>query len=545
MAGFSHEMHLRLHGILSDMVCESHGLDGFAHVDEHIAQIRQIIGEENLDGITASVHVPAMLNFQFRGQWITRQVTLIGVDEQSYASVSDCTKYLLHPANRKQLSFTLPEGGYDDRFPYDPGWGHRRARVQFERAYEQELERQSQREQEFSRRLNESADQGLDPQPYGVSAAAAIAPQTEGRSEVRQALGQSEITSAAATSDTLAGDAPPEPPGLEALEPFAPGEADLPPVDGAAADPFLAARADLPANMFDEMKEQYSGIILGIAICSVRQLNEAGKAEDFFLCVPGDDVKVTFPTCGTPPQAVSDTFTIVDLYESKMSEYDSSFAFVPIEKLQQLRGMIDPISGDATVTSIQIKLKQGASLEEARDRLMAAYPAERAPFRVRTWKEMQGPLLHAVELETTILNILLFLIIAVAGFGILATFYMIVVEKTKDVGILKSLGAPSSGVMSIFLGYGLSLGIVGSGVGMVLGLLFVVNINRIARVIEWITGREVFDPTVYYFQEIPTIIEPFTVAWIVAGAMIIAVLASVLPAVRAARLHPVEALRYE
>ena len=79
---------------------------------------------------------------------------------------------------------------------------------------------------------------------------------------------------------------------------------------------------------------------------------------------------------------------------------------------------------------------------------------------------------------------LLFLIIAVAGFGILATFFMIVVEKTRDVGILKSLGAPSGGVMSIFLGYGLSLGTVGSGVGLVLGLLFVDNINKIAGWIE-------------------------------------------------------------
>ncbi len=167
------------------------------------------------------------------------------------------------------------------------------------------------------------------------------------------------------------------------------------------------------------------------------------------------------------------------------------------------------------------------------------------PFHVQSWRDMQGPLLAAVQMETTILNILLFLIIGVAGFGILATFYMIVVEKTRDIGILKSLGASSRGVMSIFLGYGLSLGVVGSGVGVVMGLLFVWKINEIASVIEILTGREVFDPTIYYFQEIPTIINPFTVTWIVFGAMSIAVGASVLPALRAARLHPVEALRYE
>jgi lipoprotein-releasing system permease protein len=133
----------------------------------------------------------------------------------------------------------------------------------------------------------------------------------------------------------------------------------------------------------------------------------------------------------------------------------------------------------------------------------------------------------------------------VAGFGILATFFMIVVEKTRDVGVLKALGAPSGGVMSIFLNYGFALGTVGSGAGIVIGLLFVIYINEIAAGLEWVTGREVFDPTVYYFQEIPAIIDPLTVVLVALGAVLIAVLASVLPALRAARLHPVEALRYE
>ena len=173
------------------------------------------------------------------------------------------------------------------------------------------------------------------------------------------------------------------------------------------------------------------------------------------------------------------------------------------------------------------------------------FPPDIYPYQIQTWKDVQRPLLAAVQLEITILNILLFLIIAVAGFGILATFFMIVVEKTKDIGILKALGAPSRGVMSIFLSYGLSLGFVGAGAGIVLGLLFVSNINEIAGLVERLTGREVFDPTIYYFSEIPTIIDPYTVVWIAVGAMGIAVLASVLPARHAAKLHPVEALRYE
>ena len=91
----------------------------------------------------------------------------------------------------------------------------------------------------------------------------------------------------------------------------------------------------------------------------------------------------------------------------------------------------------------------------------------------------------------------------------------------------------------------MSLGIVGSGAGMVIGLFFIAYINRIADALAWVTGQEVFDPSIYYFQQIPTIVEPFTISWIVAGAMLIAVFASILPARRAARLHPVEALRYE
>ncbi len=164
---------------------------------------------------------------------------------------------------------------------------------------------------------------------------------------------------------------------------------------------------------------------------------------------------------------------------------------------------------------------------------------------MQTWRDKQGPLLAAVHMETAILNVLLFMIIAVAGFGILAIFFMIVVEKTRDIGILKSLGASGAGIMGIFLTYGLSLGIVGSGVGMALGLLFVIYINQIAKLLGTLTGREVFDPAIYYFQQIPTLVDPWTVTWIVAGAMLIAVVASILPARRAARLHPVEALRYE
>jgi lipoprotein-releasing system permease protein len=520
MAGFAHEMQSRIHGILSDLVFESHSLSGFQDPQWHMEEILRA-GGEDIEGMTPTVAVPAMLNFQVRGQWVTRQIMLIGIDEQTHAQVSDFSRYLQHPDNRRQLSFGLRDGGYDtiDSQTEDQqvatrpalegaGWPHRRMRVERERAWRQ-------RQAEL---------QGAE------QAGGAVEPRGSG--PVRPVDHQVEAVLAETTpplTDPLAENTPPGElaPTADAHPPTAP------------IDPFRAAKPEEQGRTFDPSREQFTGIVPGIGLASFR--DSAGI--DRFLVLPGDDVKITFPTAGTPPKAVTDTYTIVDFYESKMSEYDSNFVFVPIGQLEKARGMIDPQTGIASVNSIQIKLRPGADLEAVRDRLRAAFPADM--YAVSSWKDKQGPLLSAVDMEMAVLNILLFMIVAVAGFGILAIFFMIVVEKTRDIGILKSLGAGSSGVAAIFLGYGLFLGLVGAGAGLALGLGITWNINRIRVLVEWCTGERVFDPSIYYFFRIPTIVDPWTVAWIIGGAVGIAVAASVLPALRAARLHPVEALRHD
>lgn len=537
MEGFTREMHSRLHGILSDLVVESHSLNGITDPTWHEAEIRRLLGDD-LIGLTAAVRVPAMINFQVRGQWVTQQLMLIGIDEKSYSQVSDFSRYLLHPDNRRDVSFDLREDGYDSPIP-TAGWKHRRMRVSFERAYEEQI-RHVQEQQRRRRAGNDELPLGIPTRD--VAQANFQSPENAVSSENPPANAPEQPSPEASAPAANAAPVSPTAEPNFAADPF---RRKSVPSGTNQADPFGAQVPPNGDNVFDEMKQQHTGIVLGIAITSVRHRNSEGKVQDYFLARPGDDVQITFPNSGQPPKAISDKFTIVDLYESKMSEYDSTFAFVPLRKLQDLRGMIDPLTGVTSVTSIQLKLRPGADLNAARDKLRARFPVEQHSYRIETWRDMQGPLLAAVKMETTILNILLFLIIAVAGFGILATFFMIVVEKTKDIGILKALGAPSAGVMSIFLNYGLSLGVVGSGAGMVLGLLFVANINEIAGLLELITGREVFDPTIYYFQKIPTIVQPFTVTWVVLGAVLIAVAAAVLPAIRAAKLHPVQALRYE
>jgi lipoprotein-releasing system permease protein len=481
MAGFTHEMQVRLNGMLGDLVVESLSLDGAPDAEARMAEIRALAGDK-IAGMSPTVHVPALMTLNVGGEQLVRQVTLVGVDEATHASVSAFGDYLQHPANRRKLDFGLRENGYDaiDHQLDDPadakprkqmesaGWGYRRYKA-----------------------MNNK--QRVEEQRLAAEQAAAAEPPAE--------------------------------------EPA--------PDDSAVENPFAAAAPDEPQGRdWDPAIDVYSGVVVGIGVCSYR----TPDGSDYFLNLPGDDVKVSFPLATMPPKVTSVDLTIVDFYESKMAEYDSNFAFMPLRRLQECRNMIDPTTGVGKFTSIQIKLKPGVDADALRDRLQAAFPREM--YVVSTWRDKQGPLLAAVQMETAVLNVLLFMIIAVAGFGILAIFFLIVVEKTRDIGIMKSLGASAWGVMGIFLAYGLSLGLVGAGAGTGLGLLFVAKINEVADLLGQITGQPVFDPAVYYFPRIPTIVEPFTVTWIVLGSIAIAVLASVLPAIRAAMLHPVKALRF-
>ena len=468
MAGFSTEMRTRLHGLLADVLVETFSLDGQPNPEKWMRLIEETCGDD-IEAMSPTVEVFGLISFKYAGNWITQNVSIVGIDPESKSKVGTLKEHL---ENFKPLKDEEGRVIRDPLYAREqvPGWdlhptylAERRERIARAKAFDQ---------------FDEPAEEPSNPaDPTGDSDEAVKAWQQEEEGKV--------------------------------VDPTAPH----------------------PARVY-----------IGYQLVTVPYVDkETGKTRQLSMISPGDDIKISTVTSGRPPQPAHFYATVVDTFKSGMSEYDSHLVFCNIEELQRMRGMIDPQSGERSITRIQIKLKDYANADRVVEKLKGVFPA--GTFHVSTWEKKQGPLLAAVEVESAILNVLLFLIIAVAGFGILAIFYMIVVEKTRDIGILKSLGASSRGVMTIFLSYGLSLGLVGSGVGVLAGLLFVKNINEIEAALTWITGRKVFDETIYYFPSIPTRTHPMMVFWVAVGAVTIATLASVLPARRAAGLHPVRALR--
>jgi lipoprotein-releasing system permease protein len=168
-----------------------------------------------------------------------------------------------------------------------------------------------------------------------------------------------------------------------------------------------------------------------------------------------------------------------------------------------------------------------------------------SPVRVEPWEKPQEKFLSAVENEKSLLTFLLGLISLVAIFLIFCILYMIVVEKTRDIGIVKSVGATSQGIAAIFIGYGLAIGVTGGTLGLLAGWGVMTYINEIHTGVAGLIGKPIWDPEVYAFDKIPDTVDPTTAVVVLVVAVLSSVIGAVVPAVRAARLNPVEALRFE
>lgn len=302
--------------------------------------------------------------------------------------------------------------------------------------------------------------------------------------------------------------------------------------------------------------EQRPGAILSAGLLEIKKDKNGNLLRhDFQYTLP---VTLTLvPVAGgeqvKAEDAVTAAFWIVDDSRTKIWQYDYNTVYIPFDVAQRNLRMEPHGDQPARTNEIQMKVRDGADLMAVRDKVEGIVASVAAahelsffyPYRVQTWEQSQGKFIDAVKKEVVLTTMLFGIISMVAVLLIFCIFYMIVVEKTKDIGIIKSVGATGGGVMQLFLGYGLAIGVVGAGLGFTCAYLIVRYINELHDWLGRRMGVVIWDPETYQFDTIPNKMNPSTVAWILAIAVLSAVLGALVPALRAARMHPVEALRYE
>jgi lipoprotein-releasing system permease protein len=229
-------------------------------------------------------------------------------------------------------------------------------------------------------------------------------------------------------------------------------------------------------------------------------------------------------------------FLVVGMFESGFYEYDSSLAFLSLKSCQEFMEMGDAVSGlDIVVDDIY-----------KADRIARAIQSKMGfPFFAQNWMQMNKNLFSALKLEKRVMFIILSLIVLVAAFNIISALIMVVMEKNKDIAILKSMGATSAGIMKIFIYQGLIVGLVGTFLGCIAGLAIALNLQKISIFVEKVFHFKILPGDVYYLSELPSKVNYSDVVTIVIGTLLICFLSTIYPSLRASRLDPAEALRYE
>jgi lipoprotein-releasing system permease protein len=253
----------------------------------------------------------------------------------------------------------------------------------------------------------------------------------------------------------------------------------------------------------------------------------------------GDSVTLVAPKGAVTPMGTTPRikpYKIAAVFEIGMSEYDAAFVFMPLTEAQAYFNR----KGD--VTAIEVYTDDPDHID--RFRKLVTDAAQRPIFMI-DWRQRNATFFNALQVERNVMFLILTLIVLVAALNIISGLIMLVKDKGQDIAILRTMGATQGAIMRVFLITGASIGVVGTLVGFVVGTVVCLNIESIRQFLSWLTSTEPFSPELYFLSRLPADMDPGETTAVVVMALALSLIATLYPSWRAARLDPVEALRYE
>lgn len=256
----------------------------------------------------------------------------------------------------------------------------------------------------------------------------------------------------------------------------------------------------------------------------------------------GDTITIVSPRGASTPFGTAPrikAYPVTAVFEIGMTEFDGSFVFMPLAESQAY------FNRDGDVNVIEIFIDNPDRTQAVRDAIEkdAMEKGGLRPLVLSDWRQRNRTFFNALEVERNVMFIILTLIVLVAALNIVSGLIMLVKDKTEDIAIMRTMGASRGTVLRVFLITGAAIGVVGTLAGLVLGVVFANNIKKIMAAINWISGANLWDPTVRFLSDIPSVIDWREVMSVVVMALVLSLLATLYPAWKAARLDPVQALR--